>query len=202
MPFSNTLRPILLAAIFTTAFLGAEAQFDTSFVKTSIRSCSDSLAYGFKTRNWELFARYSNPAMIGTMGGKDEFINYLSQTFALVPDSAWKVYEPGKVLQIVKTGSDFQSIIELRSVIEWQGRRITNTSHLIGQSWDGGSFWTFFDSQNDAKAAKQIKPDISSELIIPGKMEKVEPILPPFPLKPATAPATGNKKATGKPKSN
>ena len=202
MPVSNPLRIFLLAAIFTTAFLGAEAKFDTSFVKTSIRRCSDSLAHGFKTRNWELFARYSNPAMIGTMGGKTEFINYLSQTFAVVPDSAWKVYEPGKVLQIVKTGSDFQSIIELRSVIEWQGRRITSTSHLIGQSWDGGSFWTFFDSQNDAKAAKQIKPDISSELIIPGKMEKVEPILPPFPLKPATAPATGNKKATGKPKSN
>ena len=202
MPVSNTLRTILLAVIFTTAFLGAEAQFDTSFVKNSIRRCSDSLAYGFKTRNWELFARYSNPAMIGTMGGKAEFINYLSQTFAQVPDSAWKVYEPGKVLQIVKTGSDFQSIIELRSVIEWQGRRITNTSHLIGQSWDGGSFWTFFDSQNDVKAAKQIKPDISSELIIPEKMEKVEPIFPPSPLKPATAPATGNKKVTGMPKSN
>ncbi len=82
------------------------------------------------------------------------------------------------------------------------GQTYTNTSHLIGQSWDGGSFWTFFDSQNDAKAAKQIKPDISSELIIPEKMEKVEPIFPPFPLNPATAPPTGNKKATGKPKSN
>jgi hypothetical protein len=91
-----------------------------------------------------------------------------------IPDSAWKKYDAGKILQIIKAGNDLQTIIELNSVIEWQGRRITTTSHLVGESWDGGMFWTFFDSQNDVMAAKQINPNLSTTLIIPKKNEKVE----------------------------
>lgn len=163
-----------------------------------MKSCADSLATGFKTRNWDLFTRYTNPAIIGTMGGRSEFIYYVAKAFEPIPAAAWKVYEPGRILQIIKTGSDFQSVIELKSVIEWDGKRITTILHLIGQSWDGGYFWTFFDSQNDATAARKIKPDLSSELFIPEKNEKVEPMLPPAPLKPASDPAKNktNQKLT------
>lgn len=155
------------------------AQFDSSFIKMNIRHCADSLTYGFKTRNWEVFTRYSYPAMIGTLGGTKEFIAYISDMFSQVPDSAWKKYEAGKILQVIKTGGDFQTIIELNSIIEWQGVRITTTSHLVGESWDGGMFWTFFDSQGDVNAAKMIKPDLSEQLIIPKREEKTEPLSTP-----------------------
>jgi len=157
----------------------AQSQFDSSFIKINIRHCADSLTYGFKTRNWEVFTRYSYPAMIGTLGGTKEFIAYISETFSQVPDSAWKKYEAGKILQIIKTGGDFQAIIELNSIIEWQGVRITTTSYLVGESWDGGMFWTFFDSQGDVAAAKMIKPDLSEQLIIPKTNEKTEPLFTP-----------------------
>ncbi len=116
---------------------------------------------------------------MGSLGGVKEFTNYISQTFSQIPDTAWKKYEPGKILQVIKTGGDYQTIIELKTIIEWQGSRITTTSHLIGESWDGGMFWTFFDSQGDAKAARLIKPDLNEQLIVPKREETKEPLSKP-----------------------
>lgn len=152
------------------------AQFDTSFIKTNIRHCADSLTYGFKTKNWEVFTRYSYPALIGSLGGKKEFIDYIRQVFSQAPDSAWKKYEAGRILQVVKTGGDYQAVIELKTIIQWDGNLITTTSHLVGSSWDGGMFWTFFDPQGDVINARMIDPDLSMDIVIPKKEEKKEPL--------------------------
>lgn len=168
------LKRILLFIFLFFAARHCPAQFDTSFARKNINRCADSLVKGFRTKNWELFALYSNPAIIGTMGGKESFISFVNQAFATIPSVAWKMYKPGKILQVVKTPYDLQSVSELNSVIEWDGKRITATSYMIGQSWDGGLNWTFFDSQSDTNAVKAIKPDISPEIIIPVKKEKVE----------------------------
>jgi hypothetical protein len=165
---------ILLSLAFI--FSSTPAQFDTSFVKASIRRCADSLVSGFKTKNWERFAQYSNPALIGSMGGKNEFMKYMAMMFLPIPDSAWKQYLPGRILQVLKTGGDLQTVVELKTVLDWEGRRFSTVSHLIGQSWDGGMFWTFFDSEGDRTAAMLIKPDLDEQLFIPKKMEKAEPV--------------------------
>jgi hypothetical protein len=170
------LKRYLFTSSLVFACLFSNAQFDTAFAKANIHRCADSLVYGFKTKDSEIFTRYSYPALIGSMGGKDEFINYISQMFLQVPDSAWKKYETGNILQVIKTDGDLQTLIELNSVLEWQGNRITTTSYLVGECWDGGLFWTFFDSQNDVSIAKLIKPDLSEQLIIPKKNVKVEPL--------------------------
>jgi len=159
-------------------FTAVSAQFDTSFMKSRIRFCADSMALGFRTRNWDLFTRYTYPALVGTMGGRQAFINYVSQTFGRVPDSAWKQYQPGKVLQVVKTRDDLQAVIELYSQVETMGARIIDTSCLVAQSWDGGMFWTFFDSQGSVLAARTIKPDLSEDLLIPARNERMEPLKP------------------------
>ena len=161
----------------------SQAQFDTSFIKTNIRHCADSLTYGFRTKNWDIFTRYSYPALVGSLGGAKEFSTYIAQMFSQIPDTAWKKYEPGKILQVIKTGGDYQTVIELKSIIEWRGNRITTTLHLIGESWDGGMFWTFFDSQGESAAARLIKPDLNDQLIIPQREETKEPIAKPAKLK-------------------
>lgn len=168
------LKPFLFLPLFFLYAIAGEAQFDTGFARKNITRCADSLVRGFRTKNWELFSLYSNPAIIGTMGGKAAFIQFVSQTFSTIPASAWKSYKPGNVLQVVKTPYDLQSVIELISVVEWEGKRVSSTAALVGQSWDGGLNWTFFDSQNDSNAVKMIKPDISPEIKIPAKNEKVE----------------------------
>jgi len=170
------IKRFLITISFAYFFCCSYAQFDTAFAKASIRRCADSLTYGFKTKDWELFTRYNYPALIGSLGGKSEFIKYIALMFSPIPDSAWKQYEPGTILQVIKTGGDLQTVIELKSVIEWQGRRITTISHLIGESWDGGMFWTFFDSEGDRTSALLIKPDLSEQLSIPKKIEHAEPI--------------------------
>ena len=191
----NAIHLRLLPVLVLFATIDSQAQFDSSFVKSQISKCADSLAYGFRTRNWEVFARYSNPAMIGTLGGKEEFIKFISSTFADIPENAWKLYKPGKILQVVKSGPDLQCVIELNSIIEVDDKRITSVSHLVGQSWDGGLFWTFFDSQNDALAARQIKPDLSESIVIPAKVpDKVDTVTRPSPLKPPAQLPKGNNK--------
>jgi hypothetical protein len=180
-------RPVyrLLPVLVLFLTMEANAQFDSSFVKRQITTCADSLAYGFRTRNWDVFARYSNPAIIGTMGGKEEFIRTIATMFGDIPDSSWKQYKPGRILQVLKSGTDFQCMIEMHSIIEVDQKRITSLSHLVGQSWDGGIFWTFFDSRNDVLATRQIKPDLNETLVIPVKVpDKVEPVTRPSPLKP------------------
>ncbi len=162
--------------VFFLNSLCGKAQFDTSFARQNIRRCADSLTQAFKAKDWEKFTRYSYPAMIGAMGGKKEFIRQVSQTFSQVPDTAWKKYEKGKILQVLKTDSELEALIELCAVVEWQGTRLISTSCLIATSWDGGLFWTFFDSQGDINAAKAIKPDLSNQLVIPEKNEKTEPL--------------------------
>ena len=187
------LRILQILVLFVT--MEANAQFDSSFVKTQISKCADSLAYGFRTRNWDVFARYSNPAIIGTMGGLEAFKQVLSSTLSVVPENAWKLYKPGTILQVVKSGSDLQCVVELNSVLEVNEMLITSKSHLVGQSWDGGIFWTFFDSQNDRVAAKQIKPDLSELIVIPAKVEdKMDPVTRPSPLKPPAPAPKGNNK--------
>lgn len=95
--------------------------------------------------------------------------------YAAIPDSAWKLYEPGKILQVIKTDGDLQTVVELKSVLEWEGNLITTVSYLIGESWNGGLIWTFFDSEGDRTRALLIKPDLSSQLVLPQKRETTEP---------------------------
>ncbi|NOT51771.1 MAG: hypothetical protein HOP10_10910 [Chitinophagaceae bacterium] len=173
------LREFFISAIIVFSLQSSHAQFDTVFAKTNIRICADSMTTGFKTKNWDLYTRYVYPAMIGSMGGKAEMIKFLDNNFASVPATAWKEYKPGKILQVIKTAGDLQAVLELRSILEWQGQRIITTTHMIGESWDGGLFWTFFDSEGDVNTAKMIKPDLSDQLVIPAKTEKAEPLSSP-----------------------
>lgn len=167
------LFPLLVFSVFT---LGLRAQFDTSFVEKNLLRCADSLTAGFKTKNWEQFTRYSYPAMVASLGGTAAFSNYIAQMFGQVPASAWKKYEPGKVLQLIKTGRDYQAIIELKTILEWEGNLVHSTTHLVGSSWDGGLFWTFFDSQGEERAARQIMPELDPQLRIPKREELKEPV--------------------------
>jgi|SRR5690242_17253798 len=173
------IKHLFIPVLFIFSFGPSHAQFDTIFAKTNIRHCADSMTTALKTRNWEQYARYVHPAMIGSMNGKAEFIRYMTENYAQIPVTAFKQYEPGKILQVIKTAGDLQAVIELKSIFEWEGQRIASTTSMIAQSWDGGLFWTFFVSDGDREIAKLIKPDISDDLIIPKKKESIEPINPP-----------------------
>ena len=169
-------KRLLIIPLFFLFTSQASAQFDTSFIKFNIKRCADSLTDAFKARDWEKFTRFSYPALVGSMGGKQEFTNYVSGMFSQIQASAWKKYEPGKILQVVRTEGDYQAVIELNSILEWEQTRYVSSSPLIAESWDGGMFWTFFDSQGDITATKMVKPDLDPSIKIPERVEKKEPL--------------------------
>ena len=167
-------KVLLLLLCWVLINLPSEAQFDTTFIKSNISRCADSLTTAFKKKDWKKFARFSYPALVGTLGGTDEFIYYVANMFASIPDTAWKKYDVGNVLQVVKTAGDYQAIFELYSIVEFEGTRIISTNYMLAESIDGGMSWTFFDTQGDRAATKTIKPDLSDALIIPGRKEHRE----------------------------
>lgn len=170
------LKRFLICSFLSIIYFTALSQLDTAWVKKNISSCADSMTDAFKVRNWDKYTRYTNPSLIATMGGVENFKNMVSSGFGAIPDNAWEKYEHGNILQIVKTPADIQTTIELNSILNIGSMLIKSTVCLVGQSWDGGQFWTFFSSDGDKAVALQIKPDLSDRLIIPGKVEIKEPI--------------------------
>ena len=168
------MKRTILSLLLCFLLLRGSAQLDTAYVHQRISQCADSLAAGFLRGDWELYAKYTYPPLIGAIGGKEAFIKKMKESFDEIPDTSWKRYEPGMILQVVKTTYDIQAVVELHSLIEWQGLRITSTHHLIAESWNGGQHWTFFDTQNDLEKTRQIKRDLSPLLQVPPKQEKVE----------------------------
>ena len=167
------VKKLILISLISISSSVSYAQIDTFFVKHNIHRCADSLAHAFKTKNWDLFTTYSYPALIGSLGGVRKFKEYIQETLSVAPDSAWKQYEPGKILQIVKTNRDIQAIIELHTRIAMDSMQISTTTYLVGESWNG-LHWTFFDSRGDRNIALTVKPDLSPELVIPRKKENLE----------------------------
>ena len=170
------IKPLVITLLIFCLLSRAEAQFDTSFIKFNIKRCADSLTDAFKARDWEKFTLYSYPALIGSMGGKKEFTEYISTTFSHIPDTCWKKYEPSSVLQVIRTDGDYQAVILLSSILEFENTRYVTTTPLIAESWDGGYFWTFFDSQGDPMVTKIIKPDLAPAIVLPERKQIQEPI--------------------------
>ena len=173
-PLRDQMKRVFCLIVVLALGPAVFGQSDTVYLKKRVRASADSLAKGFVKKDWELFTRYSYPALIGSLGGKDAFISMVRSRLGGIPDSAWKRYEPGEVLQLVKTERDWQALVELHSVLEWAGMRISTTHFLIAESWNGGQDWTFFDSQNSRDIAILIKPDLSPLIEIPAAREKAE----------------------------
>ncbi|MBL0153740.1 MAG: hypothetical protein IPP93_09705 [Chitinophagaceae bacterium] len=189
-------KTIILVLVCLLLHPDGKTQFDTAYTKNRIRICADSFAMGYLTKNWPLYTRFSYPPLVAKMGGAAEFQSIIRDARTQIPDSCWKKYEPGAVLQVLKTEGDMQAIIELNSILEYNDVRITATSHLVAESWDAGYFWTFFDPLNDSTLARFIKPDLSPSLHIPERKEKMEPLKPSKSVQrpePAALPASPNK---------
>ncbi|HUM97258.1 MAG TPA: hypothetical protein PK275_05335 [Chitinophagaceae bacterium] len=156
--------------------LQTKAQADTLWMRQKLHSCADSFTEAFMKKDWDQFIRYSNPAMIASMGGNEPYKIVVAGNFAKIPEGAWKKYQADSILQIVKTANEWQAVLSLNSVLEMNGLLIYTTSSLIGQSWDGGSFWTFFGNEGNKSIAQMIKPDLSDAIRIPPKKEYSKPL--------------------------
>jgi len=139
----------------------------------NIYRSADSMMAAFKRRDWVAFTKYNHPTMEKMMGGPQAFAAFIGEQMKQIPDTAIKSLEPGKILQVIKTDKDQQCVVEQNMEMHLNGTKISNTTYLVGESLDGGKSWTFFDAST-GRSPKDIKADISPELKIPEKKQKVD----------------------------
>jgi hypothetical protein len=179
------MRKIIIALAFITAIASCknEPKKDTaanevtkpaSEIEMNIYRSADSMMTAFKKKDWITFARFNHPKMIKMIGGKEDFLKKLNDDMKKIPDSAIKRMEAGKVLQVVRTNTDQQCVVEQFMVMHMNGFNISSTTYLIGESLDEGRTWTFFDGSNEGVLkSTDIKPNLSPELKIPEKKQEV-----------------------------
>jgi hypothetical protein len=145
--------------------------------EVNIYRSADSMMTAFKAKDWATFARYNHPAMVKMVGGQEAMINMIAQQMQQIPDTAIKSIGVGKILQVVKTEQDHQCVVEQNMLMEMQGRRLNSTTYLVGESLNGGKSWTFFDaSSGGVVKPKDLKPNLSPEIMIPEKKQDMKPM--------------------------
>jgi len=144
-------------------------------VEENIYRSGDSMMQAFKAKDWATFAKYNHPTMLKMMGGEQSFIDLLSSQMEQIPDSSIKKLDMGKILQVVKTNTDHQCVVEQNMLMEMDGMRVTSTTYLVGESLNGGKSWTFFDASNSEQVKPtDIKPNLSAEIKVPQKKQDVK----------------------------
>lgn len=180
--------------LFVLSCFEGRSQPDTIVMKQNILRCADSMGKSFLQKDWKTFVRYNNPNLVRMLGGEENFIAFTKETLKEIPDTAFKKYEIGKIIQIVQTPFDWQCLVEQKTELNIHGMKMNSTTYLVGESLDGGKGWTFFDSQGDAESARLFKPDLSERFIIPAKVRSVNAneMVPPKKEKSSKKPASKN----------
>ncbi|WP_207495140.1 hypothetical protein [Aridibaculum aurantiacum] len=144
-------------------------------IEENIYRSADSMMTAFKRQDWQTFASYNHPAMMRMMGGAENFVFFIKEQMKHIPDTAIKVMAAGNILQVVKTETDHQCVLEQHMHMLLEGININTTTYLVGESVDEGKNWTFFDaSSNGLVTPKDIKPNLSNELNIPAQKKEVK----------------------------
>jgi hypothetical protein len=115
--------------------------------------------------------------MLKMVGGVEAFEKLLIDQMKQIPDTAIKSIGVGKILQVVKTDQDHQCVVEQNMLMHMQGMKLNSTTYLVGESLNGGKSWTFFDaSSGGVVKPKDLKPNLSPEIIIPEKKQDMKPM--------------------------
>ena len=186
---------LLTAFIAATYFCFAQSNIET--IKAGILRSADSMASAFKGRDWKTIVHFSPQSVLDISGGADSLIKMTESIMNNIPNNAVKQFSIGPIVQVVKTANDWQCIIEQHMLMELNGLRITMMSPLIGQSFNDGASWTFFDSKGDDATARMFLPTLSNELVLPKGIQNVEQLYTPPVVKKDTK--TTTKPAAKKP---
>ena len=187
-----TCAAIKMLLLFLTLSLSSQAQTDSSTIKKQILLTLDSVNQAFFKNDWPSFANYMHPSVIKMIGTKEEFIAYMGDFIKTLPMVKMEKMEPGNILQLIKTGQQWQCLVEGRSQMHVDDMLVSSVSSSIGFSEDNGATWKFIRVNNGAEETIQKEfPDISEKLHIPyNKMvynvtleELLQTYIPEYPVK-------------------
>lgn len=137
----------------------------------AIYTCGDAMTKAFAKRDWSTIAEYTHPNVVKMMGGKEGMIEIVKAGMKDIPDTAIKKIGIGKIIGLKGN----QCVIEQEMLMHLQGVSVSSVTYLVGESFDNGKNWRFFDASSvSGTELKQIMPNYDSSLTIPTPKRSVK----------------------------
>jgi hypothetical protein len=174
------MKNSLLAVFAVLSSLEAWTQLDTALLSKSIYTAEDSMIAIFKRKDWSSYAHYMNPTIIELIGGKDQFVRTMGE-LKFLEETDVQVYKKGKILELAKTDSEYQCIVETFMQMQVLGTLVSGSSYDIGLSANGKD-WTFFRIEESVTSdqVKQLIPDLHPKFKLPKTQRAVGKTLEEF----------------------
>lgn len=114
--------------------------------------------------------KYTHPAIINSMGGKDQALASLKQGLAMLKSSSFSIksIKIGKVTQSIVGKANIQCIVPRIMDMRVSGVDAHSNDYLFGISYDGGKNWQFIDTGSSTpEKLRKLLPEIDKKLTIP-----------------------------------
>ena len=161
------MRRFSIILLLLISFSPIKAQIDTAVLKKNIHANMDSMLVLFKNKEWEKYADFMHPAIVKMVGGKKAFGEFLTAQMASLGDAQFDVFRQGQVLQLLKSGEEYQGIMESFMQMQITGKLISGSSYDIVTSTDGIN-WNFTRiDEAGVETFKMIIPGLSDQLKLP-----------------------------------
>lgn len=169
------MKQLALLVLLVTAFV-----FDSTAQQqqNQIKIMAEHMAKATLSGDYKTLAKYTHPKIVKMMGGQDNMIATLSDTFKKMHSQGYMfenatVGTPGKVVTV---GKELYAVVPQRIQMKANGMSISTTTSLLANSADNGKHWYFTDagSMTDEQV-KKLFPGLSGKLVIP---KRTMPVLP------------------------
>lgn len=172
-----TPKTFLLSACSILAFATAHADDTTAIVQQEARRCAQSLL----ANNYTAIFEYTHERVIEKAGGKQKMMSALELGIAGMKARDMKLLDAkiGDAQPPKKVGTWLVSIIPQTIILQVREKKITQASHLIGISSDGGKTWKFIDAGPlTEERLYGLFPELKDQVALPPKSEPVVEKMP------------------------
>lgn len=139
-------------------------------ITESLKAQAEELARAMEDDKHERIADLTHPKMLEKAGGRRKVLQGL-EAFSRHRKSRWsyqavRIEEPTGAAE--KNGNWYGVVPYTLTLVGDDKRRISQTSFLLGVSFDGGKVWQFMDGNRATpQQITEVMPDFPSELVIP-----------------------------------
>ncbi len=114
--------------------------------------------------------KYTHPAMIKSMGGKEQAMATIKQGVAMLKSGSLNIKKVsiGKVTQTVVEKENIQCIVPQLMDMRIAGVDAHSNNYLLGITYDGGKNWYFMNTASSTpEKLRQFLPELNKKLTIP-----------------------------------
>ncbi len=164
----------ILLALFILVGIAARSQSVNGALDNVILTQADEMGKAFVAKDYASFIKYSHPAVVRMMGGREKMLTDTTESF--------KAFEKDGVTFLSVTFTSPAKILEsegelqttFREMIEMKvpGGKATAYASVIALSKDHGVHWYFIDcTEHTLEAMQKLIPSLHPDLLLPERIE-------------------------------